>query len=88
MVQTRSSTTGSSESNTIVIGGRGGGIANSIIVPTYKECNNLTPLTERLYAALEKAGLAKETELIVVDDNSRDGSGEEKMLLACSTFDI
>lgn len=45
----------------------------SIIVPTYKECANLRPLTERVFAAL---GRDANAELIIVDDNSRDGSAE------------
>ncbi|KAJ3199578.1 dolichol-P-mannose synthesis, partial [Clydaea vesicula] len=49
---------------------------NSVIVPTYKECNNLKPLTERLFNSLQKYNLDKSTELIIVDDNSNDGSKE------------
>ncbi|EPY31926.1 dolichol-phosphate mannosyltransferase [Strigomonas culicis] len=48
----------------------------SIIVPTYKECGNIKPLTERVFAALEKSKLKDKTELLFVDDNSRDGSVE------------
>lgn len=49
----------------------------SIIVPAYKEAGNLDALNRRVFAAVEKNGFAKGTvELIVVDDNSRDGSVE------------
>lgn len=50
----------------------------SIIVPTYKEQGNLEELTKRLTTAMEKAGHPKtgSFEIIVVDDNSRDGSQE------------
>jgi dolichol-phosphate mannosyltransferase len=49
----------------------------SIVVPAYKEKGNLTPLTERVCAALEKDGFAKGSfEMVIVDDNSRDGSVE------------
>ncbi len=37
---------------------------------------NIKPLTERLFKALGEEGSAK-TELIFVDDNSKDGSVEE-----------
>jgi dolichol-phosphate mannosyltransferase len=44
----------------------------SIIVPAYKEKDNLAPLIDRVYKAMgSKAG---EVEIIVVDDNSRDGT--------------
>ena len=48
--------------------------AASIIVPTYREAENLRPLTGRVFAALCPAGL--EAELIIVDDNSEDGTEE------------
>lgn len=44
----------------------------SIVVPAYREAGNLRPLTERLFAATRKAGI--DAELIVVDDDSQDGS--------------
>ncbi|MFQ5501222.1 MAG: polyprenol monophosphomannose synthase [Phycisphaerae bacterium] len=46
----------------------------SIIVPTYKEAENIPILTERLFAALGQADIPGE--LILVDDNSRDGTEE------------
>ena len=48
--------------------------AVSVVVPTFREASNLRPLTERLFAATRAAGL--EAELIVADDDSRDGSVE------------
>eukprot|EP01090_Pellita_catalonica_P013550 TRINITY_DN3253_c0_g1_i1.p1 TRINITY_DN3253_c0_g1~~TRINITY_DN3253_c0_g1_i1.p1 ORF type:complete len:267 (-),score=53.42 TRINITY_DN3253_c0_g1_i1:111-911(-) len=48
----------------------------TIVVPTYEEKENLKPLTERLFAALKKARIDTKSEMIVVDDNSNDGSEE------------
>lgn len=49
----------------------------TIVVPTYMEKENLKPLIQRVFAALKAKGYAeKSVELIVVDDNSRDGSAE------------
>src|SRR5215470_4097207 len=46
--------------------------ASSIIVPTYKEAENLRLLTGRTFSALNSAGL--DGELIIVDDDSGDGT--------------
>lgn len=52
-------------------------IRTSVIVPTYKERANLEPLCTRLCAAFTKANIPLTTvEIIVVDDNSNDGSEE------------
>lgn len=49
----------------------------SIIVPAYKESGNLEPLTRRVFAAVKDQGLPVEAvEMLIVDDNSRDGSVE------------
>ena len=42
-----------------------------IVIPTYNEIENLRPLTEALFAQVPK-----ETEILVVDDGSPDGTGE------------
>jgi dolichol-phosphate mannosyltransferase len=44
----------------------------SVIVPTYKEVENLRPLIERLAEVM--SALGRRWEVIVVDDDSRDGS--------------
>jgi dolichol-phosphate mannosyltransferase len=46
----------------------------SIVVPTYREAENIPILTGRLFAALMGAGLS--AELIIVDDDSNDGTPE------------
>lgn len=45
----------------------------SIIIPTYREKDNLSRLLPSLFGVLDRAGLA--AEVIVVDDDSRDGTG-------------
>ncbi|HUK52681.1 MAG TPA: polyprenol monophosphomannose synthase, partial [Candidatus Binatia bacterium] len=52
----------------------------SVVIPTYKERANIGRLVERTGAAL--ATLGEEFELIIVDDNSPDGTGEEVRRLA------
>lgn len=44
----------------------------SIIVPAYREAPNIKPLAERLFAAIEPT--ERPVELIIVDDDSRDGT--------------
>ncbi len=44
----------------------------SIIVPTYREAPNIEPLVTRVFAATTQAGI--EVELIIVDDDSQDGT--------------
>ena len=46
----------------------------SVVVPTYKEAASLPRLLERVAAVREQHGL--DLELIISDDNSRDGSEE------------
>ncbi|KAG5465321.1 hypothetical protein CUR178_00021 [Leishmania enriettii] len=49
----------------------------SIIVPAYRECGNLEPLTRRVFGAVADQGLPTQAvEMLIVDDNSRDGSQE------------
>lgn len=44
----------------------------SIVVPAFREAPNIKPLVERAFAALRTAG--RQAELIIVDDDSRDGT--------------
>jgi dolichol-phosphate mannosyltransferase len=46
----------------------------SVIVPAFREAANITALTERLFAAAKTRGWT--IELIIVDDDSRDGTEE------------
>lgn len=55
-------------------------LAASIIVPAYREAANIRPLVERIMAAVTEAGI--EAEIIIVDDNSRDGTEEAVAELA------
>jgi len=48
----------------------------SIIVPTYQEVENLQPLSEMIHSALTDAGETS-YEIIIMDDNSQDGSIEK-----------
>ncbi|KWU43993.1 lipopolysaccharide heptosyltransferase I [Rhodotorula sp. JG-1b] len=49
-------------------------IHSSIVVPAYHERDNIAPLVKSVFAALrDPAG----TEIVIVDDNSRDGTIEE-----------
>lgn len=50
----------------------------SVIVPTYNERENLAPLAERIFATLD----ARDSELLIVDDNSPDDTGGEAERLA------
>jgi glycosyltransferase involved in cell wall biosynthesis len=47
----------------------------SVLVPVYNEEKNIVPLTERLFAVLDKLGLS--FEIVAVDDGSIDGSLQE-----------
>jgi dolichol-phosphate mannosyltransferase len=49
------------------------GIRHSIVVPTYHERDNIRPLVTRTFAALKDRTVA---EIVLVDDNSRDGTEE------------
>jgi dolichol-phosphate mannosyltransferase len=51
----------------------------TIVVPAYKERDNLQPLTERVYKALGQK--ASTVEMIIVDDNSKDGTEKVVELL-------
>lgn len=61
----------------------------SIIVPAYKENGNLRPLVTRTFAAVASAGFpAGSVEMIVVDDNSRDGSEDTVAALKKEGFNV
>ncbi len=50
----------------------------TIIIPTYKERENITPLVERIASALSE----RNYDIVFVDDNSRDGTEELVVSLA------
>jgi len=50
----------------------------SLIVPTYNENDNITPLVERAARALS----GRKYEIVIVDDNSRDGTAETASALS------
>ena len=52
----------------------------SIIVPTYNERSNLSPLVERIHATCTAHGIQEE--IIIVDDNSPDGTAQHAQELA------
>lgn len=58
-----------------------GGIDLSVVVPTYAEVANIRALVQRVFEAGRGAGLS--LELIIVDDNSGDGTAELCAALAC-----
>lgn len=60
----------------------------SIVVPAYKEKENITPLTKRVLAAFKKDATFSSVELIIVDDNSRDGSVEAVEALQKEGFNV
>ena len=61
-------------------------IAYTIVVPTYQERENLPLLTERIAAAVSP--LEKPYEIIIVDDNSGDGTEEAVAELAEKGYPI
>lgn len=66
-------------------------IQYSVVVPAYKENGNLRPLVTRIFAALRRIDSpvpAAQTEVIVVDDNSRDGSVETVHALAQEGYNV
>ena len=50
----------------------------SVIVPTYNEKDNLSPLLERISKALS----GEKYEVLIVDDSSRDGTAVEAKSLS------
>lgn len=63
-------------------------VMNTVVVPAYKENPNIRPLTERLFKALDEHGMRAETELLIVDDNSRDGSEQTVAALQGEGFPV
>lgn len=51
----------------------------SIVIPTYNEAKNLPIVTDRLFEVADE--IAKEVEVVIVDDNSPDGTGKVAELL-------
>lgn len=49
-------------------------ISNTIVVPAYHERANVRPLVEAVFGALRERD---QTEIVIVDDNSQDGTVEE-----------
>ncbi|KAH9831952.1 nucleotide-diphospho-sugar transferase [Rhodofomes roseus] len=68
-----------------------GSIDYSVIVPAYKEASNLRPLVTRIFAALNRIDSpvpVGQVEIIVVDDNSRDGSVEVVQALQQEGYNV
>mmetsp|Transcript_57756 Transcript_57756/g.118186 ORF Transcript_57756/g.118186 Transcript_57756/m.118186 type:complete len:270 (+) Transcript_57756:334-1143(+) len=63
-------------------------ITSTVVVPAYKENPNVRPLTERLFKALKDHDMEKTTELLFVDDNSRDGTVETVAKLAEEGYNV
>lgn len=68
-----------------------GTIDYSVIVPAYKEASNLRPLVTRIFESLNRIDSpvpAGQVEIIVVDDNSRDGSVEVVQALQQEGYNV
>ena len=66
-------------------------IQYSVVVPAYKENGNIRPLVTRIFAALRRIDSpvpAEQTEVIIVDDNSRDGSVETVQALQQEGYNV
>lgn len=73
------------ESHAVVSGPAAAGLV-SIVVPTYKEAENLSLLVGRISSAM--AETAAEHEIIIVDDDSRDGTPEVVDQLAAAGHNV
>lgn len=63
----------------------------SVIVPAYKENGNIRPLITRIFDALRTSDSpvpAEQVEVIIVDDNSRDGSVENVQALQREGYNV
>ncbi|KAF7334196.1 Dolichol-phosphate mannosyltransferase subunit 1 [Mycena sanguinolenta] len=58
-------------------------ILYSVIVPTYKEVSNIPLLVEQVFAAVPDP---ERTEIVIVDDDSRDGTEEAVEALRAGTY--
>ncbi len=58
----------------------------SVVLPTYNEKGNIAGLSEELLKEIRKAGYAPE--IVIVDDSSPDGTGEEAKRLAAKHKEI
>jgi glycosyltransferase involved in cell wall biosynthesis len=54
----------------------------SVVIPAHNEAENIAPLIREIGAALAGTGAA-DWEVVVVDDGSRDGTGERATAAAC-----
>jgi dolichol-phosphate mannosyltransferase len=67
-------------------------VVASVVVPAYKEGANLTELVKRVFAAFDRAGKEaiqrSQVEMIIVDDNSRDGSEEAVNALTAQGYAV
>lgn len=52
------------------------GVRATVVVPTYKEKENLHELITRVFAGLQGTPWESAVEMVIVDDNSADGSQE------------
>ncbi len=58
----------------------------SVVLPTYNEKGNIAGLSEELINEIKKAGYAPE--IVIVDDSSPDGTGEEAKKLAAKHGEV
>lgn len=54
----------------------------SIIIPTYNEAKNIEPLITEIFSVLNQSAIAIDAEIIIVDDNSPDGTANVAEQLA------
>lgn len=63
----------------------------SVVVPAYRENGNIRPLVTRIFAALRRGDSPvppEQVEVIIVDDNSRDGSVENVQALQQEGYNV
>lgn len=66
-------------------------IQYSVVVPAYKENANIRPLVTRIFGALRRVDSPippEQVEVIIVDDNSRDGSVENVQALQHEGYNV